>query len=210
MPFGTTEKCKACEKTVYFAEMVSADGVPFHKTCFRCSQCNGLLTNSNYSHLDGALYCKPHFEQTLKERGFTNKPNADRANALTRAPSKLSHLFSGTQDKCSVCQKTAYPLEKLTVEGLSYHKSCFRCSHGGCFLTPSSYAALDGIVYCKPHFAQLFKEKGSYTNLNKTSSMKKIAAEALAAIPPPEVEPEAVGESKPEEESEVVEKDPTE
>lgn len=43
MPFGTTEKCKACEKTVYFAEMVSADGVPYHKTCFRCSHCNGLL-----------------------------------------------------------------------------------------------------------------------------------------------------------------------
>lgn len=43
MPFGSTDKCKACAKTVYFIELVSVDGVPYHKTCFRCSHCNGLL-----------------------------------------------------------------------------------------------------------------------------------------------------------------------
>ena len=40
---GTLEKCKACDKTVYFVELVSADGVPYHKKCFKCSHCNGLL-----------------------------------------------------------------------------------------------------------------------------------------------------------------------
>jgi hypothetical protein len=40
---GTLEKCKACDKTVYFIELVSADGVPYHKKCFKCSHCNGLL-----------------------------------------------------------------------------------------------------------------------------------------------------------------------
>ncbi|KAJ7952342.1 LIM domain-containing protein [Quillaja saponaria] len=79
----------------------------------------------------------------------------------------------GLKKKCSVCTKTAYPLEKVTVEGEFYHKSCFRCSHGGCFLTTSSYAALDGILYCKHHFAQLFKDKGSYNHLIQTASMKK-------------------------------------
>jgi len=61
----------------------------------------------------------------------------------------------------------------VTVEGEFFHKSCFRCSHGGCFITPSSYAALDGILYCKAHFSQLFKQKGSYSYLTKTSTMKK-------------------------------------
>lgn len=41
---GTLEKCKVCEKTVYFLEMISADGVNYHKNCFTCSQCNGKLT----------------------------------------------------------------------------------------------------------------------------------------------------------------------
>lgn len=30
-----------------------------------------------------------------------------------RAPSKVSSMFSGTQDKCVRCNKTAYPLEKV-------------------------------------------------------------------------------------------------
>ena len=59
------------------------------------------------------------------------------------------------------------------MEGDFYHKSCFRCSHGGCNLTTSSYAALDGFLYCKPHFSQLFKEKGNYNHLTKTANQKK-------------------------------------
>lgn len=71
-------------------------------------------------------------------------------------------------------------LWQLTVEGEFYHKSCFRCAHSGCFLTPSTYAALDGYLYCKPHFSQLFKEKGSYSYLSKQASLKKNEQEAAA------------------------------
>ncbi|KAJ6347477.1 hypothetical protein OIU76_004037 [Salix suchowensis] len=198
---GTLEKCKACDKTVYFIELVSADGVPYHKKCFKCSHCNGLLVvrvlfiypflffprafsfaaavfMSSYSSIDGVLYCKPHYDQLFKETAnFTTKlqSSGEKKNGLTKAPSKLSSMFSGTQDKCASCKKTAYPLEKVTVEGEFFHKTCFRCSHGGCFITPSSYAALDGILYCKAHFSQLFKQKGSYSYLTKTSTMKKNA-----------------------------------
>lgn len=179
---GTLQKCNACDKTVYVVDLLSADGVAYHKSCFKCTHCKGTLVMSNYSSMDGVLYCKPHFEQLFKETGnysknFQTAPkNPDKQNDLSRTPSKLSYLFSGTQDKCATCNKTAYPLEKVTVEGESYHKSCFKCSHGGCALTPSSYAALDGILYCKHHFAQLFKEKGNYNHLIKTASLKKNAA----------------------------------
>ncbi|KAL8515719.1 hypothetical protein ACS0TY_014412 [Phlomoides rotata] len=163
--------------------MISADGIPFHKTCFKCDHCSGRLAMSNYSAVDGKLYCKPHFEQLFKETGsFTTKKFQSRKSSKpililnNRTPSKVSTLFSGTQEKCAVCTKTVYPLEKVTVEGDFFHKSCFRCAHGGCNLTPSNYAALDGTIYCKPHFAQLFKEKGSYSTLNKTNSLKKQAS----------------------------------
>ncbi|KAF8032993.1 hypothetical protein BT93_D1782 [Corymbia citriodora subsp. variegata] len=197
---GTQEKCKACDKTVHLIELVSADGVPYHKTCFKCSHCNGKLVISSFSSMDGVLYCKPHFEQLFRETGsYSRKFNQCE---ISSAPSKLSQRFSGTQDKCALCQKTAYPLEKLMVEGESYHKSCFRCSHGGCFLTPSSYAALDGILYCKPHFSQLFKEKGSYNHLNKIASMKRDAAvplpEPKEQAGAPNQEPPKAQESGPE------------
>jgi len=31
----------------------------------------------------------------------------------TRSPSKAAGMFSGTQEKCSTCSKTVYPLEKV-------------------------------------------------------------------------------------------------
>jgi len=187
---GTQQKCKACDKTVHFIEMLTADGVSYHKTCFKCSHCNGTLVISSYSSMDGVLYCKPHYEQLFKETGsiskkFQTPPRSQ--NEMNRTPSKLSFKFSGTQEKCAVCKKTVYPLEKVNVEGEFFHKKCFRCSHGGCFLTPSSYAALNGIVYCKHHFAQLFKEKGSYNHLIHTASMKKNGA----IVPQGSLEPES-------------------
>ncbi|KAG6431769.1 hypothetical protein SASPL_109852 [Salvia splendens] len=201
--FGTTQKCHSCEKVVHFAEMFSANGVPYHKNCFKCDTCNGRLAISSYSTLDGKLYCKPHFEQLFRETGsFTTRKFQSSLSGkyaeLGRSPSKLSSMFSGTVDKCSVCKKTVYPLEKVSVEGEFFHKQCFRCAHGGCNLTMSSYAALDGIVYCKTHFAQLFKEKGSYSHLTKTTSLKKNALPVDLDLP--DKEPDAPAEPAPDQE----------
>ncbi|XP_033134589.1 LIM domain-containing protein PLIM2c isoform X1 [Brassica rapa] len=101
----------------------------------------------------------------------------EKSNDVTRAPSKLSSFFSGTQDKCAACKKTVYPLEKITMEGESYHKTCFRCAHGGCPLTHSSYAALNGILYCKVHFNQLFLEKGNYNHVLAAANHKRSSEE---------------------------------
>ncbi|XP_057496660.1 LIM domain-containing protein PLIM2b-like [Actinidia eriantha] len=216
---GTLDKCKACDKTVYFVDLLTADGITYHKSCFKCSHCKGTLVMSNYSSMDGVLYCKTHFEQLFKESGNFSKNfqtrelfcgffsssyitlfsrfllrfinltsfsclvflgqrfsgKSERENSMTRAPSKLSSLFSGTQDKCPACDKTVYPLEKVTMEGESFHKSCFKCAHGGCPLTHSSYAALNGVLYCKHHFAQLFMEKGNYNHVLQAATHKKSA-----------------------------------
>ncbi|CAI0414465.1 unnamed protein product [Linum tenue] len=170
---GTTDKCKACDKTVHFIDMITADGISYHKTCFKCSHCNGKLVMGNYSSMDGVLYCKPHFEQLFKETGSFSKnfqTAGEKKTGQGATPNKVASMFSGTQDKCATCHKTVYPLEKISMEGDFYHKTCFRCAHGGCVLTHSSYAALNGVLYCKHHFAQLFREKGSYSYINKKSA----------------------------------------
>ncbi|KAG8074381.1 hypothetical protein GUJ93_ZPchr0006g44717 [Zizania palustris] len=187
---GTQQKCKVCTKTVYPMDQLSTDGVVFHRSCFKCHHCKSTLSLSNYSSFEGVPYCKTHFEQLFKETGSYNKSFQSPAKPaiqkltpeLTRSPSKAASMFSGTQEKCATCGKTAYPLEKVTVEGQAYHKSCFKCSHGGCAISPSNYAALEGILYCKHHFSQLFKEKGSYNHLIKCASVKR-AAEAQPAPP---------------------------
>ncbi|KAL3829644.1 hypothetical protein ACJIZ3_018446 [Penstemon smallii] len=200
---GTLDKCKACDKTVYFVDMLSADGVTYHKYCFKCTHCKGTLVMSNYSSMDGVLYCKTHFEQLFKESGnfsknFQQTSKPERENSLTRAPSKLSAMFSGTQDKCPACKKTVYPLEKMVMEGESFHKSCFKCAHGGCPLTHSSYAALDGILYCKVHFQQLFMEKGNYQHVLDSTHKKS----GVEMVEPDVVESEAADHEQPKEDQE--------
>ncbi|XP_019434506.1 PREDICTED: LIM domain-containing protein PLIM2c-like isoform X1 [Lupinus angustifolius] len=184
---GTLDKCKACDKTVYVVDLLTLEGIPYHKHCFKCSHCKGYLSMSTYSSMDGILYCKPHFEQLFKESGNFSKnfqtaaKSSDKQNDMNKAPSRVSSMFSGTLDKCAVCTKTVYPLEKVSLEGECYHKTCFRCAHAGCPLTHSSYAALDGVLYCRHHFAQLFMEKGNYNHVLQAAQAHK-----KNSTPPPE------------------------
>ncbi|KAH9549842.1 hypothetical protein CY35_10G040200 [Sphagnum magellanicum] len=191
---GTQQKCKACDKTVYLVEQLTADGVIYHKSCFRCNHCKGTLKLGNYASLEGVLYCRPHFEQLLKTTGsfdksFDTKTGTEVVKKLpsdkqeqNKPPTKASLLFSGTQEKCIACNKTVYPIEKTSVEGLPYHKNCFKCVHGGCTISPSNYAALEGRLYCKHHYSQLFKEKGNYSQFNKTPALKPTGSNASAEL----------------------------
>eukprot|EP00045_Choanoeca_perplexa_P014084 m.163695 g.163695 ORF g.163695 m.163695 type:complete len:536 (-) comp16559_c0_seq1:1913-3520(-) len=63
---------------------------------------------------------------------------------------------------CQVCSKAVYHMEKIEADEKIYHKTCFKCAECKKSLSAGSYAAMNGVVYCKPHFKQLFKTKGNY------------------------------------------------
>ena len=64
---------------------------------------------------------------------------------------------------CAGCNKTVYVREKVMEGGQSYHSPCFKCSKCESRLSLSSYAkAPNGLLYCTPHYNQLFKVKCSY------------------------------------------------
>ena len=69
-------------------------------------------------------------------------------------------------EKCHVCDKTVYATEKTVIEEKEgkkvFHKTCLKCSHCGVIVTLGNYASMQGVVYCKPHFKQLFAAKGNY------------------------------------------------
>ncbi|XP_057701144.1 LIM domain and actin-binding protein 1-like isoform X2 [Corythoichthys intestinalis] len=85
--------------------------------------------------------------------------NGDNNSELPK-PSKK--FFPPAKETCVACNKTVYPLERLSALQHIYHKSCFRCSHCSTKLSLGNFASLHGNVYCKPHFSQLFKAKGNY------------------------------------------------
>ncbi|KAM3208819.1 hypothetical protein ACQJBY_063480 [Aegilops geniculata] len=70
---GTTQKCASCGKKVYPVEELAADGRAYHRPCFRCHHCKSTLQFSNYSSIEGVLYCKPHYDQILKSTGSLDK-----------------------------------------------------------------------------------------------------------------------------------------
>ncbi|KAK8714308.1 hypothetical protein V6N13_149501 [Hibiscus sabdariffa] len=141
---GTQQKCSACDKTVYLVDKLTADNRIFHKACFRCHHCRGTLKLSNYNSFEGVLYCRPHYDQLFKRTGTPK---------IVKPERQMDN--------------------EVTVNGAIYHKSCFKCTHGGCTISPSNYIAHEGKLYCKHHHIQLFKEKGNYSQLETNDHEKQ-------------------------------------
>ena len=75
MPFTAqpTEKCTACNRTVYATERTVVEELTekkiFHKQCIRCQTCNKVMLVGQYSSMDGKFWCKPHFKQLFATKG---------------------------------------------------------------------------------------------------------------------------------------------
>ncbi|XP_022148729.1 LIM domain-containing protein WLIM1-like [Momordica charantia] len=185
---GTTQKCMACEKTVYLVDKLTADNRVFHKACFRCYHCKGTLKLSNYCSFEGVLYCRPHYDQLFKRTGSLDKSFEGTPKVKPEKPTEtenaksVSNMFGGTRDKCSGCTKTVYPIEKVTVNGTAYHKTCFKCTHGGCTISPSNYIAHEGKLYCKHHHIQLFMEKGNYSQLETERQKNSVSMNLTSPV----------------------------
>ncbi|KAH7432139.1 hypothetical protein KP509_07G010100 [Ceratopteris richardii] len=163
--------CKQCQKPLDAENYASVDGVLYCKlhaeqsdninslpaaAAMASPEQSAILTKSPTPNLDDELLATPPSIPTIRKL----------QSELSGSPRKAaSFKFLGTQEKCITCSKTVYPLEKVSVEGSSYHKTCFKCLQGGCSISPSNYAAMEGRLYCKHHFKQLFKEKGNYSQL---------------------------------------------
>merc|ERR1712223_90860 len=62
-PQKINQICKVCDKEPYLVERIVAEKSWWHKNCFRCSQCNKILTLDTYMSHEGVLFCKPHHKE---------------------------------------------------------------------------------------------------------------------------------------------------
>nr|XP_020460702.1 F-actin-methionine sulfoxide oxidase MICAL2 isoform X4 [Monopterus albus] len=87
-PLG--DKCHSCERRVYMMERVCAEGLYFHRECFRCSTCSSSLRQGMHAFDSGQgkLYCKLHFDQrnngTNLRRTLSRHTNLHRAEGQER------------------------------------------------------------------------------------------------------------------------------
>ena len=59
--------------------------------------------------------------------------------------------MSAAANKCHVCEKTVYPMDRLCVNDTLFHKRCFKCEKCQMQLGMGNYACLQGQFFCKPH-----------------------------------------------------------
>ncbi|XP_035986644.1 F-actin-monooxygenase MICAL2 isoform X1 [Fundulus heteroclitus] len=92
----SADKCHSCSKRVYMVERVCAEGLYFHRECFRCSTCNCSLPPGAqaFNSEEGKLYCKLHFCQhnngTNLRRTVSLPPNRHRAQGRLAEDSESS------------------------------------------------------------------------------------------------------------------------
>ncbi|KAL6072320.1 Eukaryotic translation initiation factor 3subunit A [Balamuthia mandrillaris] len=89
-------------------------------------------------------------------------PEQEEREAVVPQHAESTPAFSGPE-KCAVCEKTVYQLERISANGSVFHKACFRCHVCKNTLKLTDYAHLDGKYYCPTHFEQLFKVNANYT-----------------------------------------------
>ncbi|XP_059904544.1 protein-methionine sulfoxide oxidase mical3b-like isoform X2 [Gadus macrocephalus] len=63
-------------------------------------------------------------------------------------------VSAGASGVCFFCSQRVYVMERLSAEGLFFHRSCFQCDHCRTTLRLSSYAwdAAGGRFYCLQHY----------------------------------------------------------
>jgi len=108
-----------------------------------------------------------HNVAALVKKAATLEASKETASAAPKSPGNIKRAASPSPtpraDKCDVCGKTVYEMEKMVADGKILHKTCLKCAQCNTTLTLGKYAALEGKFFCKPHFKQLFLEKGNYS-----------------------------------------------
>jgi hypothetical protein len=86
---------------------------------------------------------------------------------------------------CTRCQQSCYPLEKVVLGEKPFHRNCAKCFHCSGQLSLSSFSILEGNLYCKPHFMELFKASGGkYTFGDAPAPTTVITMESTKTVQP--------------------------
>ncbi|XP_029353527.1 F-actin-monooxygenase MICAL2 isoform X2 [Echeneis naucrates] len=115
------DKCHSCGRRVYMVEKVCAEGLYFHRECFRCSTCSSALRQGAHAFdsEQGKLYCKLHFDQrnngTNPRRNFSLRSNRCGVGNQEQSPADGDSCMAGLQSQPAaagafyeVCETTGW------------------------------------------------------------------------------------------------------
>ncbi|XP_072574366.1 F-actin-monooxygenase mical2b isoform X7 [Paramormyrops kingsleyae] len=127
---GGSDTCHFCQKRVYVMERLSAEGLFFHRECFRCDTCSTTLRlgGQAFDSDQGKFYCKLHFAQQkalIKHRRRTvelqkgDQEVGAQGGSVTTAPDgKVPHSADSVPES-QPAESCLQPLE--TQAGIETH-----------------------------------------------------------------------------------------
>jgi cysteine and glycine-rich protein len=206
--------CACCQQSAYAAESVDVDQRRYHRGCFKCATCNVKLSMANFILVDGGVYCrthgvsktvhvKPHVdaranfiasyvretsgvgEDARASVGLEREASASPQSASPNAR-KMNTIAMLTRSACARCGKAAYPIESVDVDGVTWHKACFKCKSCACTLTMSTFVTSNGELYCRKDVPKTKATVGvSVVGAKSTPvSPARVVAVAVAPIEP--------------------------
>ncbi|EGG18984.1 LIM-type zinc finger-containing protein [Cavenderia fasciculata] len=167
--------CATCNKTVYQAEWVLAEGKYYHKSlCFKCTHCNKLLDKSNFSESGGKIYCKTDYDRLFRLKGYghgnaTDSFDVQPKNETTVVEQQPVQTFTQPvfeeaielfPTNCPRCGKRAYANESKVFNGRDWHRTCFSCFFCKKSLVSGSYSEKNGLIFCPRCYESKYGVKG--------------------------------------------------
>ncbi|XP_031686739.1 F-actin-monooxygenase MICAL2 isoform X5 [Oncorhynchus kisutch] len=122
--------------------------------------CNYLEEATNFSSQSASCVGEERGVKENKVRSMASqllsKFEESNPSFTLRRQGSLRREFPGSGDKCHSCQKRVYVVERISAEGLYFHRECFRCDTCGAALRQGGHAfdSEQGKLYCKLHFTQ--------------------------------------------------------
>lgn len=74
---------------------------------------------------------------------------------------------------CYKCQKKVFLHEALQLDTRYYHPACFTCAKCNSKLQAGKYASLENVYYCKVHYNEAFKLRGSFDFVSLGKAIKQ-------------------------------------
>jgi len=197
----SSQKCQICEETVYPLDKIECEKLVFHKGCFRCCQCKKVLNLGNFKKSDTSIYCQIHYNSNVVNpnlmRSFTKNEGGEGDGVVKEEKVDLKKKEESKQTmvrdngnkeskpvtiktnnaKCNLCSDSVLLTEKIEVEKLIFHKSCFKCVKCKKTLNLGNFKKHDNTIYCENHYQSVInphlKTHDNFVEHSKTDEKKK-------------------------------------
>ncbi|XP_034046599.1 F-actin-monooxygenase MICAL2 isoform X4 [Thalassophryne amazonica] len=151
------------------------------------------LSNSGSSMPEGQETTEP---KENKVRSISNqllaKFQSTSSSTIRKQDASVRRMLPQSCAKCHSCERRVYMVERISAEGLHFHRECFCCSTCRSALRPGSHTfdSENGKLYCKLHFAQRKNAtnlQSNFSNQNRGGLRERCAVNGEASqlsIPP--------------------------